>query len=483
MSKQIRRKAIVAHGKEALSTLPKIVINPFCHELIRRCHKQYKNLEWSGIARLEKRDWYYVMTDIVFGKQENSWTLTTITEEGVNEIGEKIFDNGLPMGEYNCWLHSHHSMAVFWSGTDDAQKQSFDSGGRKHFFHVVTNYRWADCEPWYKGALTFYHPQNIEFEVDVEVGGDYDDCIELCGDVKPSIEQMKDSWNTELDSVAEQVEKLEADKIEASNKLRAELELEYKNLDEQPLESIISEEEYTEMLEVLNLLESDPEVIKSIIYAGIDEKKKELLDNLASSMDEKISDLEDEYDTKVALLTETINDKWNTSVNELIEACLPFETKLSELIDCANRGKRSVPYSSPMHTANQSYAWEKGKDRSETWGYRENREREREGRLFNGWHSYMDDPVIQEHYNMTGNVITPASVDVWDYIDDIANDNMATYRYDHFMYRAQKTFFRPKGFEQFEMNYVDGSMKINGEHINVVDIYDIIIKKKGWRNY
>ena len=122
------------------------------------------------------------------------------------------------------------------------------------------------------------------------------------------------------------------------------------------------------MLSILNLSEVDDDVIKSIIYAGIEDKKAELLSNMSSSMEEKISDLEDEYDTKTLLLTETIDDKWRTSINELIEACLPFESKLGELVDCANRGKRVVPYTNPMHTANTTYDWERTSSRGEKGG-------------------------------------------------------------------------------------------------------------------
>lgn len=145
-----------------------LYISPFMHELIRSIHKKYPNQEWSGIAKLEPQDGWYTLTDIVFWEQNNSWTLTSITEKWAEEILEKIFKKDKRnMGKRICWLHSHHHMETFWSGTDEEMKQQLDDGNRTHFFHIVTNCKWDVV--WYKWALTIYQPYNIEFDANVTV--------------------------------------------------------------------------------------------------------------------------------------------------------------------------------------------------------------------------------------------------------------------------------------------------------------------------
>ena len=41
-------------------------ISDFCNELVKRLHNKYPNVEWSGIARIEKRRGFYILTDIKF---------------------------------------------------------------------------------------------------------------------------------------------------------------------------------------------------------------------------------------------------------------------------------------------------------------------------------------------------------------------------------------------------------------------------------
>lgn len=145
-----------------------LYVSPYMHELITNIHKKYPSQEWSGIAKLEQHEDWYMLTDIVFWEQENSATLTTITDRWAEEILEKIFERDpRNMGKWICRLHSHHHMQCFWSGTDEEMKQQLDDGNRTHFFHIVTNRQWDKVG--YKGALTIYKPYNIEFDADVTV--------------------------------------------------------------------------------------------------------------------------------------------------------------------------------------------------------------------------------------------------------------------------------------------------------------------------
>ncbi len=47
-------------------------ISGYVSELIKKLHELYPSEERSGIARVERRDGYYEVTDIRFPKQSNS---------------------------------------------------------------------------------------------------------------------------------------------------------------------------------------------------------------------------------------------------------------------------------------------------------------------------------------------------------------------------------------------------------------------------
>lgn len=143
-------------------------IGSFCSELIRRLHLKYPSTEWSWIARIEKRKWYYIMTDIKFGEQTNTWGNTEISSKWLNDILETvIWENPRSLWEYNCRIHSHHHMGVFWSPTDEAQKRSFNDWNTKFQWSVVTAYNSNSIT--YKCALNVFRPINVEFDVSVNV--------------------------------------------------------------------------------------------------------------------------------------------------------------------------------------------------------------------------------------------------------------------------------------------------------------------------
>ena len=69
---------------------------------------------------------------------------------------------------WNCVLHSHHWMGVFWSGTDDNARKDLNDW-RFMAFAVVTAYKWSgnNIEVDYKGCLNFYKPYPIEIDCDM----------------------------------------------------------------------------------------------------------------------------------------------------------------------------------------------------------------------------------------------------------------------------------------------------------------------------
>lgn len=144
----------------------KLNISGYVHGIIEELHNQYPNKERSGIARIEKQANGYEMTDIRFPKQSNHWAETEIKDWWLSELLEEIF-NETPeqLGERKCWIHSHHNMWVFRSGTDEAAKRSFNDGNMDYRRSVVTAYDKKGVT--YKCALNIFNPVNQEFNIPV----------------------------------------------------------------------------------------------------------------------------------------------------------------------------------------------------------------------------------------------------------------------------------------------------------------------------
>lgn len=143
-----------------------VVISWYVHELIKKLHAQYPNKEWSGIARIQKRNGFHEVTDIRFPKQSNHWAETEMKDGGLESLLEDIFnEHPEQLGERKCWLHSHHSMGCFRSGTDEAAKRSFNDWMQDYRRSIVTAYKGNQIS--YKCALNVFKPVNIEFDVPV----------------------------------------------------------------------------------------------------------------------------------------------------------------------------------------------------------------------------------------------------------------------------------------------------------------------------
>ena len=144
-----------------------VLISGYVAQLIDRLHEEYPNTEWSWIARIEKREWHYLVTDIRFPKQSNTWGNTEIKDGGLESLLEDIFTNHPEqLGERKVRVHSHHSMWVFRSGTDAQAKASFNDWNMDYRWSIVTAY--SGNKITYKCALNVFKPANIEFDVPVK---------------------------------------------------------------------------------------------------------------------------------------------------------------------------------------------------------------------------------------------------------------------------------------------------------------------------
>lgn len=433
----------------------KIIISPFVHELVKRIHDLYPWTEWSGIARLEKKDWHYLMSDIEFWEQVNSTALTTISEDGIAEIMWRIADTKPELlWEYNCRIHSHHSMERFWSGTDNAQKNSFDNWYTSHFFHVVTNYTTVNKEklPWYTWALTFYKPKKIEFVVDCEIGGDYDDCIQLCECdwVRDSIDSIKESWTKEIEAMQPSIDAInkqrEDEKSRAwdeATRLATEKAQIIEWIKSQSFDDIVT----PDMIDIINPSSDDRTIIEELLSDEIDVRKKELTDFTIKSYDSKIAnlliDVDNKYDTEINTLIDDIWDRYSTEISQLIEACLPFDSKIEELKSAIKRWKKPV--------ANWFYKRDK---RDDVWDY---------------W---------KQKNNKVPNALNFDTYDIRDTIAEIVSDNLLHYDYDEFFYRKPWYLFKPIWFEAYSKQ--DNYLIIHWSYIPLLEIYNYIMQTK-WK--
>lgn len=144
-----------------------LLINDWCAEHIKTLHKEYPHEEWLAYCKVEPqwKPWVFIMTDMVFPWQKTtSWDVET-TKEWMERLNRELIRRWERATDWNCVLHSHHSMGCFRSPTDNNARLWLNDW-RQLAWAVVTSY---DKE-WYidyKGCINFYKPYNIEIDVDV----------------------------------------------------------------------------------------------------------------------------------------------------------------------------------------------------------------------------------------------------------------------------------------------------------------------------
>lgn len=177
---------------------PHLTISEWCHKHIRDLHKEYPKEEWLALCKVEKR-WPmdFVITDMIHPEQNNSSGSVTATEKWMEWAVEELKKRWEDLGLWNCVLHSHHSMWVFWSGTDDNARKELNDW-RFMAFAVVTAYSWT----WnlmsidYKGCVNFYKPYPIEIDCDMyyeewELDKWYDDYIDEYTKIRDELFEKK----------------------------------------------------------------------------------------------------------------------------------------------------------------------------------------------------------------------------------------------------------------------------------------------------
>lgn len=102
-----------------------------------------QEIGWLGsIQQVPDDKFCYIMDDVYLFDQEVHATTTEISPQGLSDFGVAILQepNGMELWNRMCaWGHSHVNMGVTPSGQDDAQMNTFKSGGYPYFFRLICN--------------------------------------------------------------------------------------------------------------------------------------------------------------------------------------------------------------------------------------------------------------------------------------------------------------------------------------------------------
>lgn len=194
----------------------KIIISKKCHQYIASLHEEFTSKERLAICKMERtNNNEFTMVDMIHPHQKAHGSEVETTDEGMERQMQYLMENDKEnIHKWNCVLHSHHSMGVFWSGTDNNARLWLNDG-RFMSFAIVTAYDKSDKRNIsYKGCVNFYQPYNIEIDADIE----YEDFDALALDEYKKIfnealpvekarllEERKEELNPKIDSLFKEI--------------------------------------------------------------------------------------------------------------------------------------------------------------------------------------------------------------------------------------------------------------------------------------
>jgi hypothetical protein len=140
--------------------------------------------EVSGLGLVEEFDGGFLVTDLFLPKQECSASSTTLCDEAVATLLLELDRSGRDPAQLKFWFHSHGSMNVFWSNTDQECIEDLANGD--YLLSLVTNKR-GDM----LARLDIYKPARVTVDdVSVSVRSRGESQLETCQ--KEIQEKVKD---------------------------------------------------------------------------------------------------------------------------------------------------------------------------------------------------------------------------------------------------------------------------------------------------
>lgn len=149
---------------------PRLIVDFICHEHIKNLHKEYPHTEWLAICKVVQQwDWVFKIVDMIHPEQRQLPSDVETTDKGMDWCVDYLLEKWEDLWNWNCVLHSHHTMWCFWSSTDNKARLWLNDW-RTLAWAVVTAYKeWTDWELDidYKWCINFYKPYNIEIDADM----------------------------------------------------------------------------------------------------------------------------------------------------------------------------------------------------------------------------------------------------------------------------------------------------------------------------
>ena len=97
--------------------------------------------EISGYGKVEMVDGCFMVTDVAIFEQTVSGADTTINGASVAKFLYELHKRGEDATKWRLWWHSHNTMPVFWSGTDEIAMSPENNIGRDWLLSVVVNFK------------------------------------------------------------------------------------------------------------------------------------------------------------------------------------------------------------------------------------------------------------------------------------------------------------------------------------------------------
>jgi hypothetical protein len=95
------------------------------------------------------------------------------------------------------------------------------------------------------------------------------------------------------------------------------------------------------MIDVMNPSDDDRAIMEEILSEDIAERKKQLIENITTSYNTNIAnlviDIDKKFDKEIQDMKDAVDMLYSSEISQLIESCLPFDSKIEEIKDAIKR--------------------------------------------------------------------------------------------------------------------------------------------------